>query len=207
VGNYPLQTPPLTEIGDSTMRLLVLNGSPRTNGTVATLLRAVVEGVGNRHQVEWIDVYGLKMRPCTACMKCRPDGQCCLPEDDAHSIARKIRQTDALIVGTPTHWGNMSAQLKVLFDRIVPALIGERPNGLPIPRHKGRPAVIVTACTAPWPFNFLLGESRGAVRAVKKILDYGGYRTQAVLVQPGTRRRPLPSERLIARAKQVGRNL
>ena len=33
-------------------------------------------------------------------------------------------------VETPTHWGNMSSQLKVLFDRIVPVFIGERPNGI-----------------------------------------------------------------------------
>ena len=143
------------------MSLLLLNGSPRKAGTVASLLRAVAEGVGPRHEISWIDVYDLVMKPCRACMKCRPDGECCLPEDDAYLVGRRIKEADGLIVGTPTHWGNMPSQLKVLFDRIVPVFMGERPNGIPLPRQKGKSAIIVTACTTPWPFNFLFPESRG----------------------------------------------
>ncbi len=53
------------------MYILVLNGSPRKNGTVANLLKMVVEGISSQHQVEWINVSELKMEPCRACMKCR----------------------------------------------------------------------------------------------------------------------------------------
>ena len=91
------------------MKILVLNGSPRKKGAVATLLNSIAEGARERHEVEWIDVYDLKMKPCIACMKCRPDGECVLPEDDAHVVGRKIKEAHGLIVGTPTHWGNMSA--------------------------------------------------------------------------------------------------
>ena len=150
------------------MKLLVLNGSPRKRGTVATLLRAVADGARQRHEVEWIDVYDLTMKPCRACMKCRPDGECCFPEDDAHLVGRKIRESGGLIVGTPTYWGGMSSQLKVLFDRIVPVLMGERPSGIPIPRHKGKPAIIATACTTPWPLSLIPSQGRGAIRAVKR---------------------------------------
>ena len=43
----------------------------------------------------------------------------------------RYKDADGLIVGTPTHWGNMSAQLKLLFDRNVPVFMGEKPNGFP----------------------------------------------------------------------------
>jgi len=69
-------------------------------------------------------------------MKCRPDSECILPEDDAHIIRQKIRAADGLVVGTPTHWGNMSAQRKLLFDRNVPVFMDEKANGFPIPRQK-----------------------------------------------------------------------
>ena len=118
------------------MKLLVLNGSPKKKGTVATLLRAVAEGAAQKHEVEWIDVYDLKMQPCLGCMKCRPDGECCLPEDDAHRVGRKIKEAGGLIVGTPTYWANMSSQLKMLLDRTVPAFISQKPNGIPIPRRE-----------------------------------------------------------------------
>ena len=186
------------------MKILLLNGSPRKNGTVAGLLRAVAEGLDEKHQVDWIDVYDLKMQPCIACMKCRPDGECCLSKDDAHRLGRMIREADGLIVGTPTHWGNMSAQLKLLFDRNVPAFFTQRSNGLPIPRHKGKPAIIVTACTWPWPLNFILAESRGAIRAVRKILRCGGYKILGTLVKPGSKHKPEISNRLLRKAKTLG---
>lgn len=189
------------------MKILVLNGSPRKKGTIATLLRAVVEGAVKEHDVEWIDVYDLKMQPCIACVKCRPDGECVLKEDDAHIVGRKIKNAAGLIVGTPTHWGNMSAQLKVLFDRNVPVFIGEKPNGMPFPRQKGKSAVVVTACTTPWPFNFITSESRGAIRAVRKVLHYGGLKIVGKVVKSGTKTNPDISPRLLKKAMGLGRRL
>jgi multimeric flavodoxin WrbA len=189
------------------MNVLVINGSPRKNGTVATLLKAVVEGISEQNQVEWINVYDLKMKPCMACMKCRSDQKCSLPEDDAHIVGRKIKDADALIVGTPTHWGNMSAPLKLLFDRNVPVFMGENPNGMPIPRQKGKQAVIITACSTAWPFNFIAAESRGAVRAVFEVLHYGGYKIAGKVVKPGTKTSPEISDKLLKKAKTIGKKI
>jgi len=189
------------------MKILALNGSPKKNGTVATLLRAVTEGVSQKHKVEWIDLYNLEMKPCIACMKCRPDNICILPPDSAHEIGEKIREAGALIVGTPTHWGNMSAQLKTLFDRNDPLFMGEKSNGMPIPRQKGKPAIIVTACSTPWPFNFIAAESRGAVRAVREVLHYGGYKILGTVVKPGSKSNPAVSQRLLEKAKNLGKKL
>ena len=186
------------------MNLLVLNGSPRKKGTVATLLRAVAEGASDKHKVEWVDVYDLKMKPCVACMKCRPDKACALAKDDAHAVGQKIKKAGGLIIGPPTPWGNMSTPLMTLFDRNVPVVLGEQ-SGVPYPRQKGKPAVIVTACTTPWPFNFLAAGSRGSARAVCTVLRYGGYRLLGQVVKPGTRRRPQIPKNLLERAKKLGR--
>jgi NAD(P)H-dependent FMN reductase len=187
------------------MKILVLNGSPRKKGIVATLLRNVADGFAVEHEIEWTDVYDLEMKPCIACMRCRPDGECVLTEDDAHKIGRKIKNADILLVGTPTHWGNMSAQLKLLFDRNVPVFMGKTPNDIPLPRQKGKPAVIVSACNTPWPFNFINSESRGAVKAVRKVLNHGGYKIIAVIVKPGSRKNPHLSQRLLKKARGLGK--
>ena len=147
------------------------------------------------------------MKPCMACMKCRSDQECSLPQDDAHIVGRKIREADALVVGTPTHWGNMSAQLKLLFDRNVPVFMGENSNGMPVPHQKGKPAVIVTACSTSWPFNFIVAESRGAIRAVNEVLHYGGYKLVGKIVKPGTKTKPAISSRLSKKAKIIGNKL
>lgn len=187
------------------MNVLILNGSPRKKGTIATLLRAVADGASEKHNVEWFDVYDLKMKPCIGCMKCRPDKVCALPKDDAHTLGQKIKKADGLIIGTPTHWGNMSVQLKILFDRNVPVFLGERPGGVPLPLHAGKPAAIVTTCTTPWPFNLLSAGSRGAAKAVWVILRSGGYRLVGQLVKPNTRRQPYISQKTLDKARNLGR--
>jgi len=189
------------------MKILVLNGSPRKNGIVASLLRAVTERLSTEHEIEWIDVCTLNMNYCKACMVCREKETCILPEDDAHIVGKKIQEADALVIGTPTHWGNMCAPLKLLFDRNVPVFMGESPSGIPVPRQKGKCAVVVTACTTPWPFNFILPESRGAIRAVKEVLHYGGYKTVGTITKSGTKKSKEISPSLTTKARRLGNKL
>ncbi len=187
------------------MKYIFLNGSPRKQGTVAQLLMAVREDIDeNKHDLEWINVYDLQMKQCCGCMKCRSTDICILPEDDAHRVGRKIKDSDGVIVGTPTHWGNMSTPLKLLFDRNVPVFIGEKSSGMPFPRQKGKPAVVVTACTTPWPFNFIFSESRGAVNAVREVLKYAGYSYLGKVVKPGTKKDGRIRKSLLNRARSIG---
>ncbi len=187
------------------MNVLVLNGSPKKNGTVASLLKSVAEGTEST-EIEWIDVCDLEMKNCTACMKCRKDS-ICIFQDDAAEIGKKINNADCLIVGSPVQWGNVSAPLKLLFDRNVPVMMGESPGGLPVPRQKGKKVVIVTACTTPWPFNFIFPESRGVIAALKEILHHGGYKICGKIVKPGTKRNKNISQKQIEKAKLYGRRL
>ena len=189
------------------MKILVLNGSPRQSGTVSSLLQAVAEPISAEHEIESIDVCKLNMKYCKACMACREKEVCVLPEDDAHIVGKKIKDADALVIGTPTYWGNMCAPLKLLFDRNVPVFMGENPKGMPVPRQKGKRAVIVTACTTPWPFNFIVHESRGAIRAVREVLRYGGYKIVGTITKPGTKKSKKISSSLTAKAKRLGKKL
>ena len=189
------------------MPVLVLNGSPHTNGTVSTLLKDMTDGISSGHEIEWIDVCDLKIRNCTGCMACRTGKECILPEDDGHIAGRKMAEADALLIGTPVYWGNMCAPLKQLFDRNVPVFMDESPKGIPIPQQKGKKAALATACTSPWPINFILPQSRGALRTVKEVLHYGGYKVIGSVVQPGTKSGRSISDRLHRKAKKLGEKL
>jgi len=57
-----------------------------------------------------------------------------------------------------------------MFDRIVPAMMGESKLGIPIALHKGKKAVIVTACTTIWPFSWIARQTSNANHAMKEIL-------------------------------------
>lgn len=78
---------------------------------------------------------------------------------------------------------------------------------MPIPRQKGKSAIIVTACSTPWPFNFIAGQSRGAIRTVKKVLHYGGYKILGTVIKPGSKSRTEISKKLTEKARNLGRRL
>jgi len=189
------------------MKILVLNGSPRRGGVVDTILERVLEAAGKKGCTgEKLNVCDLKLRPCTGCMACRTDGVCRLSRDDAHEAAEKIAEADLLVVGTPTYWGNMSGQLKLLFDRTVPVFMGESSRGIPQGRQRGKRALIVAACTTPWPFNRLMRQSRGAVGAVREVLGTAGYRIRTLQIG-GTKRISSLPERCALRAERTIRHM
>lgn len=189
------------------MLLLFINGSPRRGGNIATMLAAMRdEAVSRGCDVEELHVADLQVRPCTGCMACRSRGDCVLPADDAQRTVDLLRRADALIVGAPCYWGNVPGQLKVLFDRMVYAMMGEGRRGFPRPLHKGKRAIIVTTCTTPWPFNILFRQSGGTVRALREILRYSGFRIVGTVQRGGTKAAPVLPQRVLRRcARLVGR--
>lgn len=190
--------------------ILILNGSPRKHGVTATLLRTMGdEARAAGAEVEWVDVCSLSIRPCIGCLKCRPDKKCILPGDDAHRIGELIERCSGLVVGTPTYWGNMSGQLKVLFDRIVPTLehyvLYEW--RFPQPKHKGKPAAIVTASLSPFPFNHLPSQGSGALRAVRIVLNAAGFDIRAQINVPMTRDPAHIGDLWLSKAGKLGRSM
>ena len=188
------------------MKVLILNASPRKNGTTTKILSAIKKGLLKKHQVEWVDIARLDMKPCVGCLKCRPDKICAMQHDDAHIVGKSIMEADALVVGTPTYWGNMSGQLKVLFDRCVP--IFEYTNGLKIKHvQKGKTAMIIVTSAAPFPVNLLGSQGRGAVKSVKTVLKAGGYKITNVLNISGTNHFEKHSKKLLKKAIKLGENI
>lgn len=188
------------------MKVLILNASPRKNGTTARILHAIEEGAAKKHHIEWVDVNGLNMKPCIGCLQCRPDKRCVMQYDDAHRIGELISDAEVLIVGTPTYWGNMTGPLKIVFDRCVP--IFEYIDGFNIkPAQKGKIAFIVVTSTTPFPFNLLGSQSRGAVRSLKTVLKSGGYSIRNVFNIPRTGNFEKRSDRLLKKAKRIGESL
>ena len=173
------------------MKILVVNGTPRKDGNIFRMLSAMKEEAEAKgFEVTSVSVSGLHVVPCTGCMTCRSRRECVLPEDDAQRILRFIRECDVLVVGAPCYWGNIPGQLKVLFDRIVYGMMGEKSSsGIPEPLHKGKKAILVSTCSTPFPFNIWFGQSQGAVRALREILKWSGFKVVSAIQLGGTRKR------------------
>ena len=190
------------------MKLLILNASPRRSGNIALMaatLKQEAECLGA--EVEEIWVQGLTVRPCMGCMVCRSKHACVLPEDDAQRVLEKIKAADALVVAAPCYWGNIPGTLKLLFDRMVYGLMDENAAGLPLPLHKGKRCVLISTSTTPWPFNILLHQSHGAIRAMKEVCKYSGFKIVATIEKGGTKGQKALPERILRRCRNAAGRL
>lgn len=189
-------------------KILILNGSPRAKGNISQMLdviRAEAERLGA--ETETVATNGLNVKPCIGCMKCRKELRCSLPEDDAQLVLRKIQECDAIVIGAPCYWGNMPGTMKMLFDRMVYGLMGMSAKGLPMPLQKGKRCVLISTSTTPWPFNIIMHQSSGAIRAMKEICHYSGFKVVAKIEKGGTRRNTTLSEKEKSKCRKAARHL
>lgn len=104
------------------MKTMILNGSPRKNWSTAQLLQSAREGaesVGT--QTEYIDLYDLSFTGCRSCLACkRKDAQrChCFWKDDLSPIIDRIFASDAIIIGSPIYFGDITSQFHALLERL-----------------------------------------------------------------------------------------
>lgn len=102
------------------MRALAINGSPRKGGNTEILLRKALEPVAAAgHQTDYIQVGGTRIRGCTACGACgRMKNRRCVIDDDIFNLVfAKMIAADAILIGSPVYFANMTAETKALIDR------------------------------------------------------------------------------------------
>lgn len=101
------------------MKALLINGSARANGNT----RIALEEVGKTLKENGIDyeIVGIGPKPvhgCIACGRCRETGRCVFDDDPCNLFAEKLAASDALIVGTPTYYGQPNGALLAVMQRL-----------------------------------------------------------------------------------------
>jgi multimeric flavodoxin WrbA len=102
------------------MKALAINGSPRKGGNTEILLRKALEPVAAAgHKTDYMQVGGTRIQGCTACGACgRMKNRQCVIDDDIFNLAFvKMLDADAILIGSPTYFANMTAETKALIDR------------------------------------------------------------------------------------------
>ena len=189
------------------MKLLIINGSPRKKGLISQMLRIFHEqAIATGVEVSEVYTNDLQIKPCMGCMACRSKRHCVLPEDDAQRVLALIQQADAIVIGAPCYWGNIPGQLKLLFDRIVYGMMRDTPR-FPEPLMKGKRLVCISTSTTPFPFNILMNQSRGAIRALREIGRFSGWKIVDTIERGGTATRPQLSPRDISKCHKAFRKL
>ncbi len=102
------------------MKVVAFNGSPRKNGNTAQGLRMVLDELEREGiETELIQLGGRRVFGCLACGMCHRnrDGMCARKDDDMNELLGKLFEADGVLIGSPTYYGNVSAEVKALIDR------------------------------------------------------------------------------------------
>jgi multimeric flavodoxin WrbA len=102
------------------MKAIAINGSPRQGGNTEILLRKVLEPIAAAGiDTELVQIGGKAVRGCLACFKCiaNKDASCANKTDVANEYIAKMVEADAIILGSPTYFADMTSEMKALIDR------------------------------------------------------------------------------------------
>ncbi len=103
---------------ERTLKVLMLNGSPRKSGNIA-LAFSEMERVfrENGVEVENILLGNKAIRGCVACETCRKNHKCAF-DDIVNELAVKFEAADGLVIGSPVYYGSANGTLMSALQRL-----------------------------------------------------------------------------------------
>jgi multimeric flavodoxin WrbA len=142
-------------------KILIIIGSPRKHGNSTILAEEAARGArAAGAEVEVVRLKDVAIGPCLACESCRRKGaKGCVQEDGMTLLYPRLRAADAILISSPVYWFTMSAQVKLLMDRLY-AFGAEKGYAL---QGKGIGIILTYADADPF--------SSGAVNALRAFQD------------------------------------
>ena len=100
--------------------ILILNGAPRKNGSTASLIKAFTEGaIASGNEVREAYIQGMDIKNCLGCDACMKTHAGCVQKDEGMAkIYDDLAWCDVIVFASPVFFGNVTAQLKAVIDRM-----------------------------------------------------------------------------------------
>ncbi len=100
------------------MKVLILNGSPKTNGNTMIAISEMLkifqeEGI----EAEVVQIGNQDIRGCISCGSCSQTGKCVF-DDTVNQIASKFEEADGLVAASPVYYASANATLIACLDRL-----------------------------------------------------------------------------------------
>lgn len=105
--------------GDWTMKILILNGSPKPNGNTKALTAAFTKGAeSNGHEVVEYQVGKMDIKGCIACEYCHNKGEgACIQKDDMQQIYPDLADADVVVLASPVYYFGFTGQIESTISR------------------------------------------------------------------------------------------
>ncbi len=95
------------------MNVVCISGSPRKRSNTDYLMQRIMDITGG----ELIKLSDYTVKPCVSCRSCMEGGVCIIDDDMKNIVMPRILTADAIVMGTPVYFNNVTAQLKSFIDR------------------------------------------------------------------------------------------
>lgn len=101
------------------MRVIGINASPRKKANTQTLVQAVLDGAAEKGaETRLVNLRDLAINGCLGCEGCKKHLGKCVQKDDLTPLLQELTTYDAIVMGTPVYWFHVTAQFKMLVDRL-----------------------------------------------------------------------------------------
>ena len=100
------------------MKVLLINGSPRSHGNTAAALAEMAQIFAQESiEAEIVQVGNQDIRGCIACGHCYKQGKCVF-DDAVNVLAAKFEAADGLVIASPVYYASPNATLIAALDRL-----------------------------------------------------------------------------------------
>jgi NAD(P)H-dependent FMN reductase len=194
-------------------KVVAIVGSYRKGGTVDSAVEAILQGAREKGaETRTIYLTNQYLEFCKNCRKCTQtpgeDRGLCGQKDDLESILQEIDSADAIVLGSPVNFWNVTAIFRQFMERLLGYVYWPWGQAGPKPRNKRltRKAALVASSAAP---GFCIPLLTGAARALGVTAKIFGAKPVGKLwiglaaQQPN---QPL-SARTLAHARRIGLRL
>ncbi len=127
------------------MKVLAINGSPKSNGNTATAIDVMKKVFEEKNiEVEVVTIGNENVRGCIGCGRCYSagNGKCEAFDDIVNTVIEKVESADAIIIGSPVYFSGVNGTMKSFLDRFFYA-----GNSKGIFKHKIGAAVVAVRRT------------------------------------------------------------
>jgi len=194
-------------------KVVGLVGSYRKGGTIDVAVDAVLDAA-HEHGAETRKIYLIDqhIEYCHNCRACTQEagprrGKCVI-EDDVAGILSELDSADAIVLGSPVNFYNITAVFRTFLERLSGTVYW--PWGQPAPKVRSkelpRKAVLIASMAAP---RFFMNIATGAPRALRTAANCLGARPVAKLWigLAAQSMKPKVNESVLLRARKIGASL
>jgi len=103
-------------------KVVAFVGSPRKNGNIVAIVGEIIKGaVEAGAETKIYNLNEMSIKPCQSCFYCRGVETCAI-NDDMKAVYEDLKEADAVVIGSPVYMFQVTAQTKLLFDRLFPLM-------------------------------------------------------------------------------------